>query len=799
MPRRPAERQGRVRGHRRRRPGRPADRPGARRGGARPRGGRVRADRRGFRRRRSCSRSPPSPRPSSATTSPRSCRRLRAMAARRRDLAALVARRGGGAGARGVALGWRSRSARDARQRPRPRGRGRRRARQGPPAHRAAGAGRAPGRQAARPCRRRGGGWCRRFRPRRLPPPASSRRRRSSSRWPCGAATAIVAGMLAGGQSKSVRIALEAGCLVALAALVWQAASRGQVDARTLAAGGTVDPTLVLAPGAAALACGLLALRVVPPLLRGLARAAERLPVAPYLALVALARQPGRTAAAVAVVAVAGAAATFALGHARTLQEGTLDQAAYRTAADVRGLAPSPGAKPGADDSPVVRIEAEGLGHPLELQLLGVAAPVLPRLPGWREDFSDSPIAQLAKRLDGDPEGVRLQGVAIPRDARELAAARARLRRQRDAPARDPAPRRDVRPPARRPRRTPGRATLVAPVPPAERGGTAVAFEVTVCSGGSGTSGLGEVEPGTLTARRADGTRTRPDRLRGLDSRHRGQLRPRARRPARVRVLDRRVRRLPRRAPAAARRARARPGPGHTRAGAGRSRAGTCSRACPAAARSGCGSSAASTTCRPPRAGETAVADVGRLYAALNTQFPGLGDDLRALARRRRPQARRGPRARLAAVAATAARDPLDPRRDPRPAHPRRPRRASSRSPPPASPSPPRRAIAGRAGRARGDRRPAETLRAQMVAGASPPPAPASPRLARRRRADEPLPRPARARRRRPPPAARAGPRVPLDRRRPPRPCSPPSPPPSPRAIQARRAFRGDTLGRLRA
>ena len=205
------------------------------------------------------------------------------------------------------------------------------------------------------------------------------------------AATFVVAGVLAGGQSRSVRVALEAGCFVALGALAWQAASRGQIGARELADATTVDPVLVLAPGAAALACGLIALRVVPPLLRALAKAAERLPVGPYLTLVALARQPGRTAAAVAVVAVAGAAGTFALGHARTLGQGVDDQAAYRTAADVRGLAPSPSAKPATNDSPVVRIEAEGLGQPLELQLLGVNAPLLAHLPGWRRTSATPP------------------------------------------------------------------------------------------------------------------------------------------------------------------------------------------------------------------------------------------------------------------------------------------------------------------------------------------------------------------------------------------------------------------------
>ena len=177
----------------------------------------------------------------------------------------------------------------------------------------------------------------------------------------------------------------------------------------------------MLAPGAAALACGLLALRVVPPLLRGLARAAERLPVTPYLALVALARQPGRTAAAVAVVAVAGAAGTFALGHARTLQEGTLDQAAYRTAADVRGSPPARARSRAPDDSPVVRIEAEGLGQPLELQLLGVAAQVLPRLPGLARGLQRR--ADRPARASGSTATRRAcacRASTIPRDAREL-------------------------------------------------------------------------------------------------------------------------------------------------------------------------------------------------------------------------------------------------------------------------------------------------------------------------------------------------------------------------------------------
>ena len=689
-------------------------------------------------------------------------RRLRAMAARRRDLAALVVGEAAVPAFVGVPWGWRSRSGRP-------------------------GWWPAPARPTSvRPLRR-----------------ALHVRRADHRPRPLAGGDRDRRGVLAGGQSKSVRIALEAGCLVALAALVWQAASRGQVDARTLAAGGTVDPTLVLAPGAAALACGLLALRIVPPLLRGLARAAERLPVAPYLALVALARQPGRTAAAVAVVAVAGAAGTFALGHARTLQEGTLDQAAYRTAADVRGLAPSPGAKPGTDDSPVVRIEAEGLGQPLELQLLGVAAPVLSRLPGWREDFSDVPIAELAKRLDGDEEGVRLRGVEIPRDARELhlpvrvSGASAMLQlaiQRRDGTFGRLLPARDTRP---------GRATLVAPVPPADRGGTAVAFEVTVSSGGSGTSSLGEVEPGTLTARRSDGTRTRlTDFADGFPPPTGASTRPTAdgassstRSPGSPATSPCARSSPPRASPS---RSWPRPGwRGRSRAGPVRARARR--RPDPAAHR------------RPhqPHADRPRGRDRGRRrrppVRRAEHAVPGARRAITERWRdRRRPQARRRPassgRAALARAGGRATRSPAA-------CSPRL--RILARCSAPSSPSPPRgprrrrrRARPRRrAGRAGGDRRPARArCAAQMVAGRDSPPHAAGllAGVARRRRPDRPA-------------SPTCSPSAPTAAARSPS-CSPAFPWPLAVAaiaavaaaavlaasLQARRAFRGDSVGRLR-
>ncbi|MDA0170253.1 hypothetical protein OJ998_14240 [Solirubrobacter taibaiensis] len=463
------------------------------------------------------------------------------------------------------------------------------------------------------------------------------------------AAVVLIGSVLAGAQSRGVRIALEAACVVVLGGIVWQAASRGSVDAGELAAGGTVDPVLILAPGAAALACGLLALRVVPAGLRGLARAAERLPVGPYLTLVALARQPARTAAAVAVVAVAAAAGTFALGHARTLQQGALDQAAYRTAGDVRGLAPAPGARPTADETPIVRIDAETLGRPLPVQVLGVGADALPRLPGWREDFSAVPIATLAKRLEGDPKGLDVEGVELPVEAREIAlpltltGARAVIQLAIQRPDgtfgrlfSDEVP--------------PGEHVLRAPVTRLDRGGRVVALEVALGPGGSGTSDLGEVIPGELRATLADGRRAiLTDFTEWMPSSGgsftggrfsysiagvAGYLgirpqQPSAREPIPVlatRALAARtqgnlVLRLP--------------GGGQTRV------------------------QVVGTIRHVPTtgAGEAMIADVGRLFAALNTQYPGLASISEHW--RIGPAPPAGRELRLTDLAAAAAADPL--------------------------------------------------------------------------------------------------------------------------------------------
>jgi hypothetical protein len=136
--------------------------------------------------------------------------------------------------------------------------------------------------------------------------------------------------------------------------------------------------------------------------------------------------------------------------------------------------------------------------------MLGVGADVLPHLPGWREDFSATSIATLAERLEGDPNGLDVEGVELPAQARALAlpltltGARAVIQLALQRPDGTFSRLFDGELP-------PGEHTLTAPVSKLDRGGRIVALEVALGPGGSGSSDLGEVVPGDLRATLADG------------------------------------------------------------------------------------------------------------------------------------------------------------------------------------------------------------------------------------------------------------------------------------------------------
>jgi len=206
----------------------------------------------------------------------------------------------------------------------------------------------------------------------------------------------------------------SAACLAGIALLV----SRGGISASTGTAGGTGDPLLPLLPGLVLVAAGLLAARVWPGLVRLAQGAVPRRSIAARLGLTAAAGRPLRPAATAALLTAALAAAVFAGSYRATLDRGASDQAAFAVPLDAlvqigrSQTRPQDAVPPatllaaagGAADGvvPVVRrtatvkISAE---QGAAVQLVGVAAPVLPRIARWQTVTGDGDPAAAAARL----------------------------------------------------------------------------------------------------------------------------------------------------------------------------------------------------------------------------------------------------------------------------------------------------------------------------------------------------------------------------------------------------------------
>ena len=231
---------------------------------------------------------------------------------------------------------------------------------------------------------------------------------------------------------RGVVVGIAPGLVVAGVLLAWQALAGGRLDAAALA-GSASGPVIVLLPAAVAFAIAALAIGLLPALLRRAARRAAVLPLVPRLALLSLARQPGRPAATLTVLAFSLGALVFAVGYAATLRAGITDQAGFAAGADIRvteagsgltlsstvvpfdryGLLPS-----GAEAAPVHR-RVTRLPGGSEVEVLGVDPGALSRLRGWREDFASVDLAELGRRitLAGD---FTLAGHDLAPDAREL-------------------------------------------------------------------------------------------------------------------------------------------------------------------------------------------------------------------------------------------------------------------------------------------------------------------------------------------------------------------------------------------
>lgn len=248
-----------------------------------------------------------------------------------------------------------------------------------------------------------------------------------------GAAIAAIAAGTAPGLPRGGLVRI--GATVAVTATVilgWQLAGSGALQANALGAA-LASPIVVLLPPVTAFLVALALLLVVPPLLRRLARSARRAPLPVRLSLLSVARQPERPAATLTLLAFSLGAIVFALGYATSLDRGIKEQAAYRTAADLRvvelgtGLSISQSVVPtsryeqlgdGVTAWPVARTTAEvkPVGR---VDVVAVPADALDQLRGWRSDFSSLSPAELAGRIrvEGDWQ---MAGQALPAEATQV-------------------------------------------------------------------------------------------------------------------------------------------------------------------------------------------------------------------------------------------------------------------------------------------------------------------------------------------------------------------------------------------
>jgi hypothetical protein len=232
-----------------------------------------------------------------------------------------------------------------------------------------------------------------------------------------------------GGVSFTVADALALGALAAIAL----AALRGGADASSLARERGTGVFLLLLPGLIVFVAAIACARLLYPALRLLERAARSAPTPVRLAVISLARNPGRAAVVVTFLVASFALALFAADYRSTLAQGQSDEAAYAVPRDalvresLDRLVPVPAAAPPSayarlgDVAPVVRLTGDvpGLTTSQGFTLVGIPPAVVPRLDGWRSDFSSLSRAQLAGRLE-PRTSMDMRGVRLPAAARTL-------------------------------------------------------------------------------------------------------------------------------------------------------------------------------------------------------------------------------------------------------------------------------------------------------------------------------------------------------------------------------------------
>ncbi len=232
----------------------------------------------------------------------------------------------------------------------------------------------------------------------------------------------------------SVRI-VTAIVLTAIVLLGWQLASGGALGPGTLA-GAIASPIVVLLPPALAFIAALLLAAALPAVLRTLTRHSGRAPLPARLSLLSIAREPGRPAATITLLAFSLGAIVFATAWSATLRRGNEDAAAYRSGLDLRvselgtalsiakSVVPIDRYDVLGDDITTVPVfrDASTTEPGGRVDVVAIEPTVLPRLPGWRDDFSPTPVTDLARRLavDAPPGGWQVTGHRLPAGQRML-------------------------------------------------------------------------------------------------------------------------------------------------------------------------------------------------------------------------------------------------------------------------------------------------------------------------------------------------------------------------------------------
>jgi hypothetical protein len=215
----------------------------------------------------------------------------------------------------------------------------------------------------------------------------------------------------------------------AIGLLGWQLATSGPLGADRLA-GALASPVVVLLPPAAAFMAALLLAAAMPPVLRAVSRRLRAAPLPIRLSLLSLAREPGRPAATITLLAFSLGAIVFATAWSASLRAGIEDAAAYRSGLDLRvselgtGLSISRSVVPidryrslGSDITtvPVYR-EASATQPGGAVDILGIDPAALATSPTWRADFSPVPVRELAERLELPPPdgGWTVAGHGLP-------------------------------------------------------------------------------------------------------------------------------------------------------------------------------------------------------------------------------------------------------------------------------------------------------------------------------------------------------------------------------------------------